>query len=345
MTFKTVRSRAPLRLGLAGGGTDVSPYCDVYGGSVINATIDRYAWTTITPNKVGRVNFCSADLGVDCSFDISENIEIKKPLLLHKAVYLEVMRKYNNGEKIPLTITTSCEAPMGSGLGASSTIVVSMIKAYAEFLNLALDDYELADFAVFVEREICNLQGGRQDQYAASFGGFNFIEFGKNKEVLVNSLRIKNWVINEFESSLLLYFTGVSRESANIIRDQSENLSQNKEEALNAMHKLKEDAFVMKRALLEGDFKKLVDCVNQSWMNKVKTSGRVSNERISEIMDTAFAQGALAGKVSGAGGGGFMWFIVPAERKIQIARSLSNFGGLTSGCHFTKKGAESWIVK
>ena len=171
------------------------------------------------------------------------------------------------------------------------------------------------------------------------------MEFGKNDEVLVNPLRIKSSVINELEASLILYFTGVSRESANIIKDQSENLLKNKITALDAMHKLKDDAFVMKRALLEGNFQKLIDCVNTSWQNKIKTSGRISNLKINSIIETAFRAGALAGKVSGAGGGGFMWFIVPPEKKNLLTEKLTQFGGMASGCHFTRKGAESWLVK
>ena len=255
------------------------------------------------------------------------------------------MHRFNGGVYLPLSITTNCEAPMGSGLGASSTIVVSMLKAYDELLNLALDDYELARLAVYIERKVCGLQGGKQDQYAAAFGGFNFIEFGAGGEVLVNSLRIKNWVINELEAAILLCFTGVSRESGNIIKDQSQNLSGNNEQALEAMHRLKNDALVMKKSLLEGDLGKLIDCVNQSWINKTQTSSRVSNRDIDNIMTLAFRLGALAGKVSGAGGGGFIWFIVEPEKKVSISNALEQLGCVVANCRFTKKGAESWTLK
>ena len=345
MVKKNARARAPLRLGLAGGGTDVSPYCDVYGGLVLNSTIDRYAWTSISCLDGNEVVFSSTDLGQQCIVNVGNLNGISKPLILHKAVYREVMHRFNGGVYLPLSITTNCEAPMGSGLGASSTIVVSMLKAYDELLNLALDDYELARLAVYIERKVCGLQGGKQDQYAAAFGGFNFIEFGAGGEVLVNSLRIKNWVINELEAAILLCFTGVSRESGNIIKDQSQNLSGNNEQALEAMHRLKNDALVMKKSLLEGDLGKLIDCVNQSWINKTQTSSRVSNRDIDNIMTLAFRLGALAGKVSGAGGGGFIWFIVEPEKKVSISNALEQLGCVVANCRFTKKGAESWTLK
>lgn len=339
-----IRARAPLRLGLAGGGTDVPPYCEVYGGKVLNVTIDRYAWTTIFKNDPisNRVMFRSEDLNVQTY--LSDELDLGV-LPLHKATYLTMMEKFNGGERIPVVVSTSCEVPKGSGLGASSTIVVSMVKAYSELLGLTLDDYELARLAVYIERERCGFKGGLQDQYAASFGGVNFFEFNGGQDVLVNPLRVKSWIINELEASILLYFTGISRESANIISDQSKSMNLGREKTLESMHNLKNQAYEMKKCLLQGDFKELVKFINSSWEDKKKSSSFVSNPVIEKALKTAFDNGALAGKVSGAGGGGFLWFFVPPERKMQIASKLRELGGKTSECHFVEKGAESWIVK
>lgn len=337
-----VRSRAPLRLGLAGGGTDVSPYVDKFGGFVLNATIDRYAWTTL--QDADTITFSASDLDVTENISLSSPIEIKNPLILHKAVYKVMMDRYNKGKYIPLNVCTTCEAPMGSGLGASSTIVVSMVAAYARYFGLFLDYYEIASLAVYIERVVCGLQGGLQDQYAATFGGINFMEFNGRDNVLINPLRLKRSFLNELEASLLLYFTGVSRESAKIIKTQSNNVLHNKVEALQAMHQLKQDAYDMKSCLLKGDFSSLVEIIHSSWENKKASSTSVSTQQIEQIFTIAFENGALAGKVSGAGGGGFMWFFVPPELKLNLARALRKFGGLTSECHFTSKGTEAWKV-
>lgn len=339
-----IRARAPLRLGLAGGGTDVSPYCDIHGGYVLNATIDRYAYAVIKTLDEPVIRFVATDQQSEKVKALAEPLALNGKLDLHKAVYNHMIKHYNGGEPIPLELSTFCDAPAGSGLGSSSTLVVVMIRCFAELLNLPLDDYTIAHLAYKIERLDCALQGGRQDQYSATFGGFNFMEFYAGDHAVINPLRIKNWIICELEASLLLFYTGVSRESAKIIADQSTNIKSGSEEALEAMHGIKREALVMKECLLRGDFDGIVDSMRQGWSNKKRSAKTVSNLHIDEIYNAAIDAGALAGKVSGAGGGGFMMFFMPPEKRMDITRALAKFSGQLSNCHFTKYGSQAWRV-
>jgi D-glycero-alpha-D-manno-heptose-7-phosphate kinase len=337
-----IRARAPLRLGLAGGGTDVSPYCDEYGGYVLNATIDRYAYAVLKTLDEPQVRFIASDLKEICITPTQSPLQLDGKLGLHKAVYNHIIQHYNDGKPLAVELSTFCDAPIGSGLGSSSTLVVTMIRAFVELLNLPLDDYDVAKLAFKIERLDCGLQGGRQDQYSATFGGFNFIEFYENDRTIVNPLRIKNWIICELEASLVLFFSGVSRESARIIADQSDSLKAGATNALEAMHAIKREALMMKECLLRGEFEGLVNSLRLGWENKKRSSKSVSNSHIDEINDAAVDAGALAGKISGAGGGGFMLFFVPTERRMDVIQALSRFNGQVSNCHFTKNGSQAW---
>lgn len=339
-----VRARAPLRLGLAGGGTDVSPYCDIHGGYVLNATIDRYAYAVIKLLDEPFVRFGASDLEIEEVKAINEPLTLNGKLDLHKALYIKMIQRYNNGIPIPLDLSTFCDAPPGSGLGSSSTLVVVMIRAFAELLNLPLDDYAIALLAYQIERVDCGLQGGRQDQYSATFGGFNFMEFYADERAVINPLRIKNWIIYELEVSLLLFNTGISRESARIIADQSNNIKAGSADAMEAMHGMKREALALKECLLRGDFKGIVDCLLQGWESKKHSAKTISTPLIEEIYSAAIGAGSLAGKVSGAGGGGFMMFFVPPEKRMDVVRALSRFEGDVNHCNFTKYGSQAWKV-
>ncbi len=337
-----IRARAPLRLGLAGGGTDVSPYCDIYGGHVLNGTIDRYAYAVIKSTGGAELKFAATDQRREQTHELSSSLPLQGELDLHAAVYNAIIERYHGGRPLPLELTTFCDAPAGSGLGSSSTLVVVMIRAFAELLNLPLDDYAIAELAFQVERVDCGLAGGRQDQYAAAFGGFNFMEFYAGDRAVINPLRIKNWIVCELEASLVLFYTGVSRESARIIADQSGNVRAGLNSAVDAMHGIKQEALVIKECLLKGDFEGFVESMRQGWEDKKRSAQTVSNPHLDEIYDAAKSAGAVAGKVSGAGGGGFMMFFVPPERRMDVIHTLGEFPGQVSNCHFSKHGTQAW---
>jgi D-glycero-alpha-D-manno-heptose-7-phosphate kinase len=342
-----IRSRAPLRLGLAGGGTDVSPYCDQFGGAVLNATIDYYAYAALEPLESDSVEFLSADLNQQATYAAAPALAGDGCLDLFKAVYNHVVRHYHQGRPLSLRLSTRVDVPSGSGLGSSSTLVVAMLAAYAEWLNLPLGDYELAHKAFVIEREEAGLAGGSQDQYAAAFGGFNFMEFGGDGHVLVNPLRVKEWIVSELEASLLLYFTGNSRASAQIVEEQSRNVRDGNAQALDAMHAIKQEAFRMKEHLLRGDFEGLRQVLRSSWESKKRTASRITNPQIDSLYACALAAGAHCARISGAGGGGFMMFLTDPIHKDKVAEALhaQHPGGTAYGCHFTTGGVQAWRVQ
>jgi D-glycero-alpha-D-manno-heptose-7-phosphate kinase len=241
-------------------------------------------------------------------------------------------------------MTTYSDVPAGSGLGASSTMVVAIIKAYAEWLNLPLGEYDIAHLAYEIERIDLKLIGGKQDQFAATFGGFNFIEFYGQDKVIVNPLRIKNWIKNEIESSLVLYYTGTSRESAAIINDQIKNTKSKNQKSLEGMHELKLLATEMKNAVLRGDFEGLAICLKKSWESKKKMSSAITNRIIDEMYEYIMRNGAKAAKISGAGGGGFMMIICDPKERFNIVEKLKKTDGKVMLPHFTEKGAQAWIL-
>jgi D-glycero-alpha-D-manno-heptose-7-phosphate kinase len=339
-----VRARAPLRLGFGGGGSDLSPYCDLYGGYVLNATIDLYAYAMLEPREDGRVEFVASDQDRRLISPASAPLPLDGTLDLHKGVYNRIVSDFCEGRAPAVTLTTMSDAPPGSGLGSSSTLVVAMVKAFVEWLNLPLGEYDVAHLAFEIERRDVGLAGGRQDQYAATFGGVNFMEFYAGDRVVVNPLRIKNWVISELESSTILCFTGQSRDSASIIDEQVRNLSSPAGDAIESMHRVKHEALHMKESLLRGDFRQFVEAINASWLSKKQTAHSISNDRIERLATAGLAAGAAAVKVSGAGGGGFMMFFADPSKRMAVVRALRAHGTETLTCHFTKHGTEGWKI-
>ena len=337
-----IRARAPLRLGLAGGGTDLSPYCDEHGGAILNATIDRFAYAHIVSNDAGKIIFRARDVDKEESLPPDANLPIRQGLVLHRAVYAHVMKTYFGGEAMPLTVSTAIDVPAGSGLGASSALVVALIEAFRSALQLPLGEYDVARLAFDLERVELGLAGGRQDQYAAAFGGLNFMEFLPQDRVIVNPLRIRRDYLNEFESSLVIAFTGQSRQSDTIIKEQVSSLSALNPQTVESMHALKRDAVEMKVALLNGKIRKTAEILGHSWLAKKKTAAGVSNAKVEELYDVAMGAGAWAGKVSGAGGGGFLMLMTDPENRYRLISRINEAGGEASAVKLTFEGAEGW---
>lgn len=338
-----IRSKTPLRLGLAGGGTDVSPFCDEYGGCVLNVTINMYAYCTIIPKNNGKIKFISPDRNVEVELDSKKMLEINKELPLHCGIYNRVVKDYNNNIPLSFEMTTYSDAPAGSGLGTSSTMVVTILKAFQEWLNIPLGEYDMAQLAYDIERNDLGFSGGKQDQYAATFGGLNYMEFYANNHVIVNPLRMKKWIKNEIENSLVLFYTGTSRDSGKIIDEQTK--ATKNEKSLEAMFEIKKQTAAMKEAVLKGDFKGIADSLHQNWLAKKQTASVISNPHIEETYNYIMKNGGIAAKISGAGGGGFMMIWCDPKDRYSLIKALKNRQeGKTKIINFVDYGTQAWTI-
>jgi len=337
------RSKAPLRIGLAGGGTDVSPYCDLYGGAILNATISLYAYASIEVLDSPQVIIEAIDRQETATYPLSESLPIDGHLDLAKGVYNRLVCEYGampNGFRI----TTYVDAPAGSGLGSSSTLVVAILGAFAEWLKLPLGEYDMAHMAYEIERLEMKMAGGKQDQYAATFGGVNFMEFYADDKVIVNPLRIKSKYLYELENNLLLYFTATSRLSSTIIEAQQKNVTEKKQTSIEAMNQLKEQSKMMKEALLKGKVDDIGPILDFGFRYKKQMASGISNSAMDEIYEAALKAGATGGKITGAGGGGFMMFYCPGTTSYKVRAALEKFGGSLRAYQFTERGLFTWSV-
>ena len=341
--MSSVHARAPLRLGLAGGGTDVAPYSDLYGGHVLNATISLFTHCHLERIDAPQSEFHATDFDQLVSVGRVDRDSLVEPLRLHRAVYSRIVRDYLGRAVAPsVRVTTYSDAPPGSGVGSSSALVVAMVAAYVELFQLPLGDYDVARLAYDIERVDCAMAGGKQDQYAAAFGGFNFMEFGAEDRVVVNPLRLKRELMDDLESRLLLYHTGRSRDSASIIESQIASTKEPDSDAVKAMHAIRQAADDMKEALLKGRIRTVLEVLGDSWHAKKRAAKAISNPHIEQIADAAIAAGALGLKISGAGGGGFMMIAVEPTRRLQVVRALEPLGGRFFSFTFVEQGVQSW---
>jgi len=337
------RSKAPLRIGLAGGGTDVSPYSDQFGGAILNATVSLFAYANIQLLEEKKIIVEALDRNEQQQFESVDNLPINGELDLLKGVFNRVFADYNLPSS-GFRLSTFVDAPAGSGLGTSSTLVVAILGAFVEWLKLPLGDYDIAHYAYQIERNDLKLTGGKQDQYAAMFGGVNFMEFYEDDKVIVNPLRIKPEYLHELENNLVLFFTSTSRESATIIDEQVKNVNGKNEKSIEAMHQLKEQARMMKEALLKGRLDEFGAILDFGFQQKRRMASKISNSKIEEIYEAAKHGGATGGKISGAGGGGFMIFYCPGNTRYRVIEELKKFGGEVKNYTFTKYGLSSWSV-
>lgn len=331
-----IRSRAPLRISFAGGGTDVEPYPSMKGGAVISTTIDRYAYVSIMMNKSNRVTLKSQDYGLLETFKNISDVSYNGKLDLAKAAIkaLEI-------SKIGFDSLIHVDAPPGSGLGSSSAVAVSLIGSLSAMVGIKLSQYEIAEKAYHIERVELGIKGGRQDQYAAVFGGFNFLEF-KKSGVEVTPIRIRGEVLNELLASLLICDTGVTRLSGKILERQSKSYSTGKIDIMDNLDFIKQSAYDMKNALVRGNMKSVNELIHIGWLHKKKLASGISNKNIDRIYEKARNAGALSGKLMGAGGGGHFMFLCDPDRKEEVSRQVMKMGCKIVKANFDTDGLQVW---
>lgn len=330
-----------MRVSFAGGGTDVPPFPRLEGGAVLSATISSFAYSTLRPREDNLVTVQSLDYGLSVNFGIDDPVVFDGELDLPKAAISRVMSHPEARRSSGFDLFLHTNAPPGSGLGSSSAVVVCVVGVVAEHCGLDLTSYEIAEMACHLEREDLGISGGLQDQYAAAFGGFNFIEF-TGDEVLVNPLRVHESTVRELEHNMLLAYTGRTRFSDHIIEDQVARFESGDPEAIDGLRAQRELAVEMKRLLLRGKVNEFGVMLGEAWRQKRRMSDRITTPLIDEAVEVALRSGALGGKVTGAGGGGYMLFCCEFEKRHLVAENLIKLGLTVSEFSFSKNGLTTW---
>ncbi len=332
-----IRARAPLRISFCGGGTDVSPYVEEFGGVVLSATVDKYAYGSLQPNSSNEIGVFSLDYDSVAHYNVADLGEYDAKFGLVKGVLKHL------GLRDGVNVFVHSDAPPGSGLGASSTLTVALIGLVATHLRIPMTQYEIAELAYKIERQDVGIAGGRQDQYAASFGGFNLIEFYTDNTV-VTPLRIPGEIVSELEYHLMLCYTGRTRLSSGILEEQIKRYEARNDNVLGAMKQIKEITYRMKDCLVQGRLYEFGDYLDTSWEQKKRMNPLVTGESIDELYALAKSKGAIGGKILGAGGGGYLLLFCPFYKKHIVAQALQAAGAQVVGFHFEHSGLQTWRV-
>ena len=339
----TIITRSPLRVGLAGGGTDIKSYYTKYSGSVINFAIRKYHYIKLTPSKNKYFEYSNQNNSKSYKFLFDEIKHDKKDdFCLISSSILYFVQKYS----LPVhyfDISIYSDAPRGSGLGASSSLVVGILSCLSKFYGIDLNNIDIAEQAYEIERELLELDGGFQDQYVASFGGLNFIEFTQNDEVIVCPLLLDSDTKFHFESHFISFFTGISRDSESIIKDQRNSISEEKKMSL--MNDLKLNSVEMKNAILLKNFSKIPEILNNGFKIKKKISNKVSNRFLDNIINEIFEEGVMGCKISGAGGGGYITCYIKPENRGGLINYLNKNKFDYFDCLIHEEGIQSYIDK
>lgn len=328
--MKTFKARAPMRIGIAGGGSDVEPFSSKYNGAILNVAIRKYAYCEIREsNKTRYVSYEHNSKTHSHNFN-------KFTILHHNCLkYFEQLLD----RRLSCEISTFCDAPMGSGLGSSSSLVVAILKCLSNYCNESLSNLELAEASIHVERVMCGFSGGQQDQFAAAFGGVNHIEFGEF--IQINNINIERDIQHNFEQLGLLIETPISRDSANIIEDQKKNMKPDID-IINKFIGLRDGVNEARKNLTENNLVALGEGITKSWKLKKQTSSLIETSIVAEIITELESIGILGVKLCGAGGGGHIFVLAQLEKHERIKKLCSQYNCIFHTVTIDYGGAVSW---
>ena len=327
--------RSPVRISFGGGGTDLPAYYEKFGGCVLSTAINKYFYTILEKRGDGKIQIISADLRVvDTWQDISQ-MDVRGNAL---EIPLAALKDFGSGMSANLFLAS--EIPPGTGLGSSASVCVNLIKMLTAYKHISLSKYELAERAYHIARNVLGRPVGKQDEYASAFGGLNFISFYQDGTTHVEPLNLELELVREFQSCLLLFFTGASHHSWTILGEQEEATRKPKGAAVDYLHEIRKLAEPMKLALLGGELREFGLLLNEAWQVKRRISSKISNARIDEMYEAALENGALGGKITGAGGGGFLLLFCPPGAQRHVREALAAKGAREMSFSFDSKGAQ-----
>jgi D-glycero-alpha-D-manno-heptose-7-phosphate kinase len=329
----TLISRSPVRISFGGGGTDLASYYEKYGGVVVSASINKYIYTILEMRLDDRIQIISSDLQLNQTVSDAYHLKYGEGLDIPVAVL-----KHFNVQR-GLNIFMASEIPPGTGLGSSGAVTVNMINTINQLERLKLDKKEMAELAYKIEFHDLGMPIGKQDEYASAFGGINFITFNKNGTTEVEPIKIPREVRLRLETDVMRFFTGRTRESANILRSQDRSTKDQSGTVIDSLHAIKQVAFDVKKAIESGDLVEFGRLLDHSWQTKKNLAQGITNPRIDKLMDIAKKNGALGGKLTGAGGGGYMMLFCEKANQKPLTKALVAEGLSPLDFHFDKKGA------
>jgi D-glycero-alpha-D-manno-heptose-7-phosphate kinase len=302
-------SRAPVRFSLGGGGTDLPSYSREHGGFLVAAAIDKYIFSCVARGFYQQVRLAYSKLEVVATVDEVEH-----------RIYREALR--HAGITTQIELHSFADVPGNSGLGSSSTFTVALLNALHAFNREYVPTAQLAEEACKIEIDILKEPIGKQDQYIAAFGGITAFTFNKDGTVEVEPVRMRDEVIDELESNLLIFYSGVERRASSVLTEQAKTISSNKDSAVEKMHRIKQLGYDTKRILMDGTLDQYGELLHEHWTNKRKLASNMTDPTIDEHYEAARKAGAIGGKLMGAGGGGFFMFYARPAEKRRVYESL-----------------------
>jgi len=327
--------RSPVRISFAGGGTDLPSYYEQFGGAVLSTAINKYFYTILGKRSDNRIQIISSDLRVfETSHDIAamklEGSELEIPFAVLKDMSLD----------LSLDLFLASEIPPGTGLGSSASVCVNILKTLTTYLNQPLSRYELAERAFHIARTVLARTVGKQDEYASAFGGLNFITFERDGSAHVEPIKIETGLTQNLQANLMLFFTGSAHHSWTILEEQEKLTRTHGSVAIEALHEVRSLAYRMRDALERGDLNAVGLLMDEAWQAKKRVSARISNPRIDHLYEVAQREGAIGGKITGAGGGGFLLLYCEADNQSAVRKALTAEGLQEMAFAFDFQGAQ-----